>query len=790
MTGTAKARVCSVRWASRGIVPVVLLGCAWIAWAAPMPLTRMEQVLSLSNAQAALALPVVVEGTVTFIRPQNGSLFLSNGDQAVYVDFPRDIGLDAGDRVRVTGVTGASFHPRILASEVKFLGHGELPKPIAASYNDLIHARLDCRFVTVTGQVLAAAFDDAAPGPGARISVRMAGGDVSVILAHAGTLTPEDLPGAEIQVTGTASGAFDSKMELAGIWIDLASPNQLTVLRRAKRNVWTTPLTPISEVGFGYQDENKSERVRIAGTLTYFEPGSLAVIQNGNHSILVETRTTQPLHAGDAVEATGFPDIDQESIRMVDGQLRELRERPKAMMVEPKSIDWDDASTGRNAFDLVSMEGEVVAEVKDGRVEMYILRSGDHLFSASIRQSSADAKMGVLAEPITVGSHIRVTGDCFVDSGDHWRDRLWFEVRMRSPEDVELIELPSWWTVERLIYVVGALALVILTAVGWVALLGYKVREQTEVLERKSLEEAASQRRFALYEQKRGMILERISRARPLGEIIEEVTGLVSFRLHGAYCWAELNEEWDPGGDGTRPSDFSVASETLIGTEGESLGTLHVSAAFEATELAEIREALAVGARLAELAITTQRLYQDLRRRSEYDLLTDIPNRFSFERQIVGMLEEVGREGCKLGLVYVDLDRFKEVNDRYGHRVGDFFLQEVALRMKQQLRGRDVLARIGGDEFIALIPGIPTRGDAEEIVQRIERCFDAPFVIEGYTLQGAASIGLAVSPEDGVDKDDLQRAADMAMYLHKEQKRENEIRNPIPGGGQSRGRTR
>lgn len=778
------------RWAARGIAPAAVLVCAQIcvlicglsAAAAPKPLTRMEQMLALTNAQAALGLPVELEGTVTYVRPQDSSLFLANGNQAIYVKFARDVGLSAGDRVRVTGVTEASFRPVVMATEVKFLGHGRLPKPIKASYTDLIHARLDCQFVTITGQVLEAAYDNEQPHPGMRIPVRMAGGDVEVILAHAGTLTPEDFLGAEIRVTGTVSGAFDSKMRLAGIWIDVAAPDQVTFVHRAKTSVWDLPSMPISEVGYGYQDRNESERIKIAGTLTYFEPGWLAVVQNRADSILVQTRSMLGAHAGESVEVTGFPDLDAESIRIVKGQLRELPRNQRMTEAKPKAINWDDASTGRNAFDLVSMEGDVVAEVKDARVEMYILRSAGHLFAASLRQSSSDARLaGGTTSSITVGSHVKVTGICFVDSGDHWRDRLWFDVRMRSPADVELLKPPSWWTVERLINVMGALALLVLATVAWVVLLGHKVRAQTMALARKSREETASQRRFAQYEQKRGMILEMISRARPLREIIEEATGLVSFRLHGVHCWVELNAEWDHGRHQTTPSGFSIASETLVGSDGESLGLIHVSAAFQLMELAEIREALSAGARLAELAITTQRLYQDLRHRSEYDLLTDLPNRFSFERQIAGMLEEVGREGCKLGLVYIDLDRFKEVNDRYGHRVGDFFLQQVALRMKQQLRGRDVLARIGGDEFIALIPGIRTRGDAEEIVQRIERCFDASFLIEGYTMQGAASIGLAMAPEDGLDMEELQRVADTAMYLHKQQKRENEIQSENQG---------
>jgi diguanylate cyclase (GGDEF)-like protein len=91
--------------------------------------------------------------------------------------------------------------------------------------------------------------------------------------------------------------------------------------------------------------------------------------------------------------------------------------------------------------------------------------------------------------------------------------------------------------------------------------------------------------------------------------------------------------------------------------------------------------------------------------------------------------------------------------------------------MKLQLRTGDVLARIGGDEFIALVPILRDRADAEQIAERLERCFDEPFELNGCWLRGSSSVGLAVYPEDGATKEELQRTADAAMYVHKESKR-------------------
>jgi diguanylate cyclase (GGDEF)-like protein len=110
------------------------------------------------------------------------------------------------------------------------------------------------------------------------------------------------------------------------------------------------------------------------------------------------------------------------------------------------------------------------------------------------------------------------------------------------------------------------------------------------------------------------------------------------------------------------------------------------------------------------------------------------------------------------------------VNDVHGHRAGDLYLQEVAYRMKRQLRPGDILARLGGDEFAVLVPDIHHRTDVEEIALRLECCFDQPFTGEGYVVHGSASVGIALYPEDGTTKDSLLSTADGAMYMVKQTK--------------------
>jgi len=181
-----------------------------------------------------------------------------------------------------------------------------------------------------------------------------------------------------------------------------------------------------------------------------------------------------------------------------------------------------------------------------------------------------------------------------------------------------------------------------------------------------------------------------------------------------------------------------------------------------------------MAAGLATLAIETRRLYSDLLHRSEFDLLTDIHNRFSLEKLLDAQIDQARLEATIFGLIYIDLDDFKQVNDSYGHQVGDQYLQEVALRLKRQLRPHDKLARLGGDEFAALVPLVRSRAEVEEIAQRLERCFDEPFALEELILTGSASVGIALYPEDGVTRDELLNVADVAMYSAKNAKRQIE----------------
>lgn len=156
---------------------------------------------------------------------------------------------------------------------------------------------------------------------------------------------------------------------------------------------------------------------------------------------------------------------------------------------------------------------------------------------------------------------------------------------------------------------------------------------------------------------------------------------------------------------------------------------------------------------------------------SDTDPLTDLPNRRLLHILLKNGIEHAQEKNHCLGVVFLDLDQFKQINDTLGHEIGDILLQEVALRLKQTLRVSDTLARIGGDEFNILVEGFDCSEGIEPIVQNILASFDLPFLCQDHEIRITASIGIALFPKDGKNIQTLIKNADMAMYLSKDRGR-------------------
>lgn len=152
---------------------------------------------------------------------------------------------------------------------------------------------------------------------------------------------------------------------------------------------------------------------------------------------------------------------------------------------------------------------------------------------------------------------------------------------------------------------------------------------------------------------------------------------------------------------------------------------------------------------------------------AHHDPLTGLPNRILFESRLQAALLDATTDAQQGAVLFIDLDRFKHINDSLGHPVGDLLLKGIAARLKDQLRDIDTVARLGGDEFIILLPGLHNAVDAEHVANKLLACFSAPFEADDHEFFTSASIGISLYPEHGNDVATVVKNADAAMYRAK-----------------------
>jgi diguanylate cyclase (GGDEF)-like protein/PAS domain S-box-containing protein len=156
-----------------------------------------------------------------------------------------------------------------------------------------------------------------------------------------------------------------------------------------------------------------------------------------------------------------------------------------------------------------------------------------------------------------------------------------------------------------------------------------------------------------------------------------------------------------------------------------------------------------------------------------FDALTGLPNRTLLQDRLTKALADARRQKYKIALLFLDLDRFKDINDSLGHSVGDLFLQEVAERLKRFAREQDTVSRLGGDEFLIMLTHISDISDAAVAAERLMDVMTTGFVVQGHSLNVSCSIGISIFPEQGADCETLIKNADAAMYGAKESGRNN-----------------
>lgn len=731
---------------------------------AATPLTTVRQIREAPAEQAAHGLAVQLKAVVTYYNAPERILFVADKTGPIFIHTTQAFPLKPGDRILVRGVTEGSYLTDVAGNTIRVIGKAALPKPEAVTFPELMKGEADCLYVTVSGMVLSATLQQTIGPPFLFLQVRMDGGVIDVHIEGPSGLDLHKLLDSEVTLKGVAGGRFDGKFQLVGANLYLSSPRNLRVTAPAPIDPANIPLTSIDRVLGSYNQVGRSPRVRIRGSVTLYEPDSELVVESGDKAALVHTYQRGPLKIGQVVNASGFADLNDYTESLDYG---EFTSTPEMRPVKPQRVAWQDALSGKYALNLVSLDGRLIEQAHEPNQDTLFINSGGHVFSAVLRHQG---NSGFRLPQYRAGSRVGVTGVCFVQAGGAWHGPVEFSLHLRSPHDVRVVALSSWWNVEHLIYISEVLGAIVLAALIWGGMLRRRIYEQTLQIRRSMKFEAEHERRQAFLEKQRSSVLEAINSSMPLGEVLRMITALISQQMGGVECRCGFGRGAEVSAGRTKMTEASNTREErrdILSSSGECLGEL-VLVSSGGPETRFGTEMVDIGVNLAALAIDNRRLYESLILRSEYDQLTEIPNRFLLESRLCEALASARQHAYRFALIYIDLDRFKSVNDRFGHRVGDTYLQHVARRLQDKLRSQDTLARVGGDEFIALIPAVATRAEAEEIAWRLENCFDAPFRIDEHTIEGSASVGFALYPDDGEDEEQLKRLADAAMYAGKQ----------------------
>lgn len=166
--------------------------------------------------------------------------------------------------------------------------------------------------------------------------------------------------------------------------------------------------------------------------------------------------------------------------------------------------------------------------------------------------------------------------------------------------------------------------------------------------------------------------------------------------------------------------------------------------------------------------ITAKKNYQQkLEYLAYHDPLTGLSNRRYFTEQINSVFKQAHKENKKLGIMYIDIDKFKMINDSFGHEIGDQFLKQFAILLKENVREADILCRIGGDEFLVLLNGLKDMNDAALIASKLNKESQKPVMISNHKIEASSSIGIALFPQHGIDSMTLIQRSDEALYKAK-----------------------
>ena len=442
-------------------------------------ITKVAAIRNLLPEEAAKQLPVRLQGVATyvfdthscFIQDDSAGIFVGNGSELPV--------LIPGDMVELEGVSGpGEFAPIVHPAAVKIVGHTNLPPPVRVTYDELLTGREDSQWVEVSGLVRAV-FNETATNR--TLEIVTGGGRLTAFVPSFAQSDPAALVDSEVGIKGVCGTWFNKQRQLFGIRLMVPHKEDIFVAVEAPTNALAKPAQPIGNLlRFTPKSQAYERRAKVMGTVILHQAGRALFVEDELHGLYVQTRQSGQLQPGDVVELLGFPVRGNYTPILEDGVWQKVGSGPEPA---PTVVSPDQALSGLQDSRLVTIEGRLVDRANQNNESVLLLEADNCIFSAHLESTQSRSLVMALQN----GSRLRLTGVCQIEVGDIWRaGPAWraksFRVLLRSPADIQVMQLPPWWSLTRLLWTVAILLTAVLASLAWAGQLRRKVGEQTTVI--------------------------------------------------------------------------------------------------------------------------------------------------------------------------------------------------------------------------------------------------------------------------------------------------------------------
>jgi signal transduction histidine kinase len=456
-------------------------------------LTNAQEIRELDPETAGKNMPVDLRGIVTYYDAPLFNLFVQDSTAGIFVLVAPDISstnLAAGEEIEVEGVSGkGDYAPIVKASAIRVLGHAQWPAPRTVSIDQLFTGLNDSQWIEVSGIVRSTTILDGRH----YLNLAMNGQRIMTYVKDLAESDAGRLINTTVRLRGVCYSRYNMRRQLRVPWLAVSSLTNVVVERPSPGRPTEVSIASLAQFNSGGYYGNL---VKVSGVVTLQKPDDTLFIQNQGYGLCVQLAQPARLAPGDVAMVSGYSAVGQ-YVPILEDAVVELMSH--GVPPSPAPADLETLLNAPENFDgvLVHLKASLINLVESAGRQTLVLQSSNSIFTASIEGAQA----GQPSKSLKLGSEVALTGVFAAQSPEKWvpgvaqsREILVSSIPYSPPEsvqillrsygDVAVIRQPPWWTLSRLLWAIGIMALILLAGLVWVVVLGRRVRRQTRIIEK------------------------------------------------------------------------------------------------------------------------------------------------------------------------------------------------------------------------------------------------------------------------------------------------------------------